>query len=101
MSVAVRRGGMAAPLLAFLATAAALPATSTAAANMCKFEDSYPRQYVSYMLQPGDAPPVVDGKLDDEVWQAVGFTDDFVDISTNVTPRFRTRAKVRWDSTWL
>jgi hypothetical protein len=76
-------------------------AADSISANMCKFEETYPRQYVAYMLQPGDAPPVVDGKLDEPVWADVPWTEDFVDIATNVTPRYRTRAKVRWDSTWL
>ena len=43
----------------------------------------------------------MDGKLDDPAWQEVGFTEDFVDIATNITPQFRTRAKIRWTDSFL
>lgn len=78
-----------------LALAAALAA---AAAIDCSFSSIYPRQYVAYKTA-GDI--VVDGKLDEPAWTEVGFTDPFVDISTNTTPKFDTRAKIRWDDTNL
>ena len=42
----------------------------------------------------------VDGKLDDAVWQAVPWSDDFVDIEGDAKPRprFRTRVKMLWDA---
>jgi hypothetical protein len=43
----------------------------------------------------------MDGKLDEESWQSVPFTDDFVDISTQTTPKFLTQAKILWDDTFL
>ena len=64
----------------------------------CTFEDSYPRQYVAYKT---DHPLVVDGALDDPAWLEVPWTEDFVDISTDTAPHFRTQAKVRYDSTFL
>jgi hypothetical protein len=45
----------------------------------------------------------VDGRLDEPAWQAASWTEDFVDIlgPSRPTPRFRTRAKMLWDSTNL
>ena len=59
-----------------------------------------PRQYVAYRT---DRPLVVDGQLDEPAWQAAAWTDDFVDIlgPSQPAPRFRTRAKILWDSTNL
>jgi len=54
---------------------------------------------VTYKVEPGDI--IVDGKLDEKVWEEVEWTDDFVDISLDMIPRLRTRAKVRWDDEWL
>jgi len=59
-----------------------------------------PRSYVAYRT----AQPVkVDGRLDEPAWQAAAWTDDFVDIEgpSKPAPRFRTRAKMLWDSTNL
>lgn len=45
-------------------------------------------------------PPVIDGRLDDQVWQLAPWTEDFVDIEGEarpVTPRHRTRARMLWD----
>ncbi len=64
----------------------------------CTFKDSYPRQYVAFKT---DHDLVIDGKLDDPAWQEVGFTESFVDISTNFTPKYETRAKIRWDDQFL
>jgi hypothetical protein len=53
---------------------------------------------------PRSAAPVrIDGKLDDAVWQSAAWTDDFVDIegAHKPKPRFRTRAKIAWDDTYL
>ena len=58
----------------------------------------YPRQYVAYYT---DTPPVFDGRLDDPVWQEVGASEPFVDISTATRPEYDTTVKVRWDDTYL
>jgi hypothetical protein len=34
-------------------------------------------------------------------WQEVAFTEDFGDITTNFTPPFVTKAKVRWNDEFL
>jgi Carbohydrate family 9 binding domain-like len=59
-----------------------------------------PRGYVCYRAT---SPVVIDGKLDDAAWQAVPWTEDFVDIegAARTRPRFRTRAKMLWDDTYF
>ena len=48
-------------------------------------------------------PIHIDGKLDDAEWQRASWTDDFIDIvgPAKPRPRFRTRAKLLWDDTYL
>ena len=57
-----------------------------------------PREYVCG--KAGGAIEV-DGKIDDDAWKDVPWTDDFVDIEGDVKPRprFRTRVKMVWDET--
>ena len=59
-----------------------------------------PRTHQCYKV---DAPPVIDGRLDDEAWNHAVWSDDFLDIRGNDWPRpaFRTRAKMIWDDTHL
>lgn len=59
-----------------------------------------PRQYVCYYTTGLD-PDRVDGDLTKEAWAEVPFTEDFVDIKTPTAPRFRTRAKMRYDDAYL
>lgn len=66
----------------------------------CSFSSSYPQHYVTYKLQDGDNIDI-DGRLDEEAWSEVEWTQDFQDISTDVVPRLRTRVKMRWDEDWL
>ncbi len=49
------------------------------------------------------APLIIDGRLDEPAWKKAAWTGDFMDIegSRNPQPRFRTRAKMLWDSTYL
>jgi hypothetical protein len=56
-----------------------------------------PRHYVAYRV---DRPLTVDGRLDEPAWQAAEWTENFVDIlgPSQPVPRFRTRAKLVWDS---
>lgn len=48
-------------------------------------------------------PIVVDGRLNDAAWASAQWTSDFVDIegAAKPAPRFRTRAKLLWDDTYL
>jgi ketosteroid isomerase-like protein len=59
-----------------------------------------PRGYVCYRAAQ---PPKIDGRLDDAAWQAVPWTEDFVDIEEDrrPKPRFRTRAKMLWDAQYF
>ncbi|MFH1688974.1 MAG: carbohydrate-binding family 9-like protein [Candidatus Eisenbacteria bacterium] len=58
--------------------------------------DGDPRNYVCYRT---DAPPVIDGRLDERAWQFAPWTDEFVDIDGDrlPAPRFSTRVKMLWD----
>eukprot|EP01116_Phalansterium_solitarium_P023471 TRINITY_DN8233_c0_g6_i2.p1 TRINITY_DN8233_c0_g6~~TRINITY_DN8233_c0_g6_i2.p1 ORF type:complete len:385 (+),score=126.60 TRINITY_DN8233_c0_g6_i2:546-1700(+) len=64
----------------------------------CSFSATYPRQYIAYKV---DKDLVIDGKLDDPAWTAVGWSENFVDISTNITPHLQTNMKIRYDDTFL
>jgi hypothetical protein len=59
-----------------------------------------PRHYVCYRAR---SPIRVDGKLDEAAWQAVPWTEDFVDIEgdNRPRPRFRTRVKMLWDDRYF
>lgn len=65
-------------------------------------DDPYfpPKGYVCYRA---DKPITIDGKLDDEAWNAAAWSDDFVDIEgvKKPKPRFRTRVKMLWDDECL
>ncbi|MGH7970032.1 MAG: carbohydrate-binding family 9-like protein, partial [Limisphaerales bacterium] len=56
-----------------------------------------------YLCHRASEPVMVDGNLDDLVWAAAPWTDDFVDIQGpgHPVPRFRTRAKMLWDENYL
>ena len=56
-----------------------------------------PRHYVCYRAP---AALTIDGRLTEPAWQAAAWTDVFVDIEGDARPkpRFRTRAKMLWDS---
>lgn len=69
--------------------------------DTCDFPELYPRQYVAYF---SNAPPDIDGRLDEQFWGEVGWSEPFVDIRGSdyrPKPRFDTRVKVRWDATYL
>lgn len=86
-------------MLRMLVAATLLGLTSAALdAFDCTFKSSYPEQYVVYKT---DTPPKVDGKIDDPAWADVPWTQLFVDISTDVVPRFETKAKLRYDNHFL
>lgn len=85
----------------FAAAAAAAAASAPPPPEWCSFAASYPKQYVAYRT---GTPPRIDGRLDDPAWDEVPWTDDFVDIEGSPPrprPRYRTRAKMRWDAEWF
>lgn len=43
----------------------------------------------------------IDGKIDDDVWSQVPWTESFVDISSQVKPYFDTRVKMLYDDQFL
>lgn len=93
------------PMLASCAALAALllalPASSNGQiADWEKMKAIAPR---SYVCSPATSSPTVDGKLDEAAWLAAPWTDDFVDIEgvARPVPRFRTRAKMLWDSEYF
>lgn len=59
-----------------------------------------PQQYLCYRAAK---PLKIDGKLDDPAWQAVPWTEDFVDIEGDKKPkpRFKTRVKMLWDDEYF
>ncbi len=59
-----------------------------------------PRTYVAPRTPE---PPVIDGRLDEPAWRAAAWTEDFTDIEgpSRPAPKFRTRARMLWDSTNL
>jgi hypothetical protein len=58
---------------------------------------------LTYVARHTATPVVIDGKLDEPAWAAAPWTSDFVDIegAAKPKPRFRTRAKILWDDTYL
>lgn len=59
-----------------------------------------PKTYDCYRAT---TPIRIDGNLNDPAWRAAPWTTNFVDIqgSSQPLPRFRTRAKLLWDDTYL
>jgi len=59
-----------------------------------------PRHYICYRAT---GPIKIDGKADEPAWANAPWTEDFVDIQGSVkpAPRFRTRAKLLWDDSYL
>ena len=76
------------------------------------YDAIYPRQYIAYRapstaalksssLLPSSPGVTIDGNLDKPFWNDVEWSEDFVDISTETTPKFRTKVKMRWDDDFL
>lgn len=68
--------------------------------------DSMPNLFTiprSYTVSYTGTPPVIDGDINDAVWQKAAWTDDFVDIegSLKPLPPLRTRARMLWDDSCL
>src|SRR5262245_61738809 len=60
----------------------------------------HPRGYVSYRTE---GQLKIDGRLDESGWQAVPWTEPFVDVEGDArpVPRYRTRVKMLWDDDYL
>ena len=57
----------------------------------------------AYVAWHRSAPLKIDGQLNERAWRGVPWTSDFVDIEGELKPkpRFRTRAKMLWDSEYF
>ncbi len=62
--------------------------------------DQFPKTYVAYRTT-GEL--TMDGRLDEDDWQNVAWTEDFVDIEGDkrAAPLYRTRVKMLWDDDYL
>lgn len=60
-------------------------------------------QPVVYRAVRVEAPPAIDGMLDDRAWSEAPWTEEFVDLAgrPDHAPPSRTRAKLCWDETHL
>lgn len=58
---------------------------------------------LSYVIAYANRPPIIDGKMEDEVWKDAAWTSDFVDIEggNHPIPYFKTAAKMLWDDNYL
>jgi hypothetical protein len=88
---------------ALLLLAAAFSTPPLAAAYLddwSRMKPIHPREYICHHAA---GPIQIDGKLDDDAWAAVPWTEYFVDIEGDAkpAPRFRTRAKMMWDDTYF
>ncbi|MDR1583231.1 MAG: carbohydrate-binding family 9-like protein [Prevotellaceae bacterium] len=58
-----------------------------------------------YVVGYTNRPPVIDGDIDDKIWEAAAWTDEFRDIegelSSRPLPYYATRAKMLWDTSYL
>lgn len=56
-----------------------------------------------YVCLRADISPRIDGRLDDPMWQAVPWSDDFLDIEgdRHPRPRLKTRVKMAWDDDYF
>ncbi len=62
--------------------------------------DQFPKTYVAYRTT-GEL--TMDGRLDEDDWQSIPWTDDFVDIEGDKRPAplYRSRVKMLWDDDYL
>jgi hypothetical protein len=88
--------------VAFLAITFLLPCIAQAQDPFKKFENLFtiPKNYtVNYVK----VAPVIDGDINDTVWQQAQWTDDFVDIEGDLKPHppLQTNVKMLWDDSCL
>ena len=63
-------------------------------------EISQPKKYVCYHI---DQPIVLDGDINDSLWQLAKWSDDFMDIQgpEHKKPAYQTRVKMLWSDSFL
>jgi hypothetical protein len=96
----LRRKGLMALLAGLLCALALGRPTAQSASPDFEASPFAPRKYVAYRAP---SRPVMDGKLDESGWAAAPWSDLFVDIEgdSSPRPRFRTRAKMLWDDEYF
>src|SRR6266853_3420196 len=84
----------------FVASLTALPQDKDNPPNVVVPPYMPPRGYVCYRATQ---PIRIDGRIDDQAWQAAPWSEWFVDIEGDKRPRprFRTRVKMLWDDEQL
>ncbi len=87
-------------LALFLVTSFTISAQGQSAFEGLEPLFTIPKNYVVYHT---DSPPVIDGNINDLVWQQVSWTDEFQDIEGTAKPRptFPTKVKMLWDDSCL
>jgi len=57
----------------------------------------------SYVVKHTGKAPVIDGDVDEQIWQQAKWTNDFVDIEGNLKPKppLQTNVKMLWDDSCL
>ena len=91
-------------LLILISSCAVVVATAQTPASSSTHKVSIPpEKSVPIRITRFDKPPVIDGKLDDEVWQQATIFKDFIQTSPgdNVTPSRQTITMMGYDSRFL
>ncbi|MCD6543790.1 MAG: carbohydrate-binding family 9-like protein [Flavobacteriaceae bacterium] len=59
-----------------------------------------PKNYICYKT---NSPIIIDGKMDEKIWQKANWTDDFIDIEGEHKPKpeFKTNVKMLWDDDYF
>jgi hypothetical protein len=85
----------------FIVPVLMLPTATSEPLPLAKIEAYLPPK--GYVCYRADKPIKVDGRIDEESWNAAPWTDSFVDIEGDKKPkpRFRTRVKMLWDDECL
>ncbi|HEY8780744.1 MAG TPA: carbohydrate-binding family 9-like protein [Mucilaginibacter sp.] len=79
-----------------------LPLTASAQSPFKNFENLFTTPK-SYVINYAKTPPIVDGDINDAVWQQAKWTDDFVDIEGSLKPMppLQTNVKMLWSDSCL
>jgi len=88
--------------IAFLTVIAFAPAITKAQSEFKGLEHLFTTPQ-SYMVYHTSQPPVIDGNINELVWQQVAWTNEFVDIEGDKKPRpaYPTKVKMLWDDSCL
>ncbi len=62
--------------------------------------DFNPKSYICYRT---DSPIVIDGRMNEKIWQKADWTDDFIDIEGDLRPKpnLKTNVKMLWDDDYF